>query len=109
MRTSRRAPIYWTSDPAKDLRIQELEDIKEWVTMWHEFNKKAVANVTATAPQKAAMGFCQHARSERAALQTDVRLLLLTNAAPACLRASPAHSYACAQPAHQCCPPRIRH
>lgn len=57
-RGARSAPVYWTADPKKDKRVQELLDIKEWVNLWHDFNKKAVANATATPTEVAAMGFC---------------------------------------------------
>jgi len=51
------APVYTTANPKKDVRIQELLDIKAWVSYWHEFNVDAACNATASAAEKKAMGF----------------------------------------------------
>jgi len=36
-------PAWFTSNPATDLRIQELEDILKWFEMWHDFNTHAIS------------------------------------------------------------------
>ena len=48
---------YWTADPKKDVRIQELNDIKECIRLWHEFNTSAACNSTKSPAAKKAMGF----------------------------------------------------
>lgn len=62
---SGRSPIYTTSDPAKDQRLRELEDIMRWTEMWHEFLQKSVATEGLSKQQKGSWGFSHQVRARQ--------------------------------------------
>eukprot|EP00966_Prymnesium_polylepis_P076538 1774349-Prymnesium_polylepis.1 len=49
---SGRSPIYTTSDPAKDQRLRELEDIMRWTEMWRDFLQNSTATEGLSKQQK---------------------------------------------------------